>query len=1031
MQTLPSARLGRSPPPPALMVALILMALAALPAAAGSYLGVQRYTQREGLPQMTVTSLLEAPDGHLWIGTQEGLARFDGQKFDTFLHQPGEAGSLISSSVDALAVDVAHRLWIGSNESGVEIRGLSDASRIRIGTDQGLSHPTVKQLLVFGDGVLAGTARGFDRLRAQPPRAELLQASAEAVGLVAHRGGAYGVDRQCRLWRLDTLPALALPPAFGAEAACVGLLATDAGLWLASAEHGLVLVDDAGERLRHWRPDQLGVLDGRLSALGLRHSGAILLGFDSGGVARLDHAEDPAALPLSLNVLPGSRITHFLDQASGTLWIGTYASGLLRAGALSSALRDGLGDAAQRRSLPARSIYAIWQDDETSLLGIDRGLLRRDGGSSAWQPVAAIGPRSVRRILSHPEGGWWIGSLQGLWRLWPDGRAEAVAAELHPRISDLAYQAGRLWVATREGLFWLDQGKASQEGVPEALRQSFLTSLLVDPDQRLWIGSNASGLFALETDGALRHLHRDNGRLLHDSVWSLHARDGWIYAGSHGGGLQRLRLEDASGWQLSSRDGLSNNVVYRIEADARGRLWLSTNRGLNLVDPESRRVQVLGASDGLTNTEYNAGASFRDSKGQLYFGGTEGLDALDPAAVPDRANAATPRLSRLEVIGRDAGLRGAGDPDWNAIAIRPPLQLGWEERVISATLVAIDFSAPDAARLRYRLLGLDERWISPRGARSEVLLSGLPPGQYRLELEAAGRDGVFGTAEQVDIEILPPPWATPWARGGYVLLGFGLLATLVWHLRRRSQVRLARIAELNHLVEQRTADLQAANRQLQQSNARLDLAGRTDPLTQLSNRRDLQEWLQRHAARLEAQGQLFCLLDVDDFKAINDRHGHRVGDQVLVAFAARLRDLCREGDLVVRWGGEEFLLALPAARERDAAALLDRLLQDTAGPISTDHGEPLTVSCSIGVAPWPFAAPVATLGWEQSVALADRALYRAKAEGKQAWQLWLPGPALDARRLQDLLAGADPEQLGAEALRVCRGPQRGLHAPAR
>ena len=127
--------------------------------------------------------------------------------------------------------------------------------------------------------------------------------------------------------------------------------------------------------------------------------------------------------------------------------------------------------------------------------------------------------------------------------------------------------------------------------------------------------------------------------------------------------------------------------------------------------------------------------------------------------------------------------------------------------------------------------------------------------------------------------------------------------------------------------------------------------------------------------------------------------------------------------MVVRWGGEEFLLVLQAARQESLPALLDRLLQHSCEPVLLSTGSSVPISCSIGVAGWPFAAEVEAGEWEQSVALADRALYRAKAEGKQAWQYWRGGPALQAGQLADLLAGAEPEHLGAGAVSIERSGQ--------
>lgn len=1007
------------------LVALIGLDVEALAAGSGGFLGLQRYVLRDGLPQMTVTALLEAPDGYLWIGSQEGLSRFDGQAFDVFRHQPGEPASLASSSIDALAIDAQQRLWIGSNDQGVEIRSLRDGSRLRIGPEQGLAHLTARHLLIYGDGAIVGTPRGFDRVTATPARAERLLASAEAVALASFDGAPYGLDRNCGLWRLDPSPPTRLETPLPAAAECLALLGTESGLWVASRQHGLALLDRSGRWAGRWGPQQLGADQDRLSALGASADGAVLLGFDSGAVARLPEVGASRAHLLTLSEAAGSRITGFLEQSSGTLWIGTYSSGLLRAGTLSAALQVGLGTRPADQAWPSRSVYAIWQDDPQTLLGTDHGLFWRRAANGPWEAVTAIGSRSVRRILAHPQSGWWIGTLDGLWRLRPDATAEPVSGALDRRISDLLYQQARLWISTRDGLYWSEGDSVSQAGVPEVLRRGFLTALLLDRQARLWVGSNESGLYVLGAEAEVLRLHRGNGQLVNDSVWALHADRDAVYVGSYGGGLQRLRLDAHEHWHMSSRDGLSNNVVYRIERDPGDRLWLSTNRGLNVVDPISRRVQVLSASDGLANTEYNAGASFRDASGRLYFGGTEGLDVLDPLAVPQTASVATPRLGRLQVLGRDAGLRRSGDPDWEAIAVHPPLRFAWHERVLSTTLVAIDLSAPDAARLRYRLHGLDEQWIVPPGARSDVLLSGLSSGQHVLELQAAGRDGHFGPSLEIALDIAAPPWASGWARGLYLLLGLGLLATLAIQLRRRRRIEQPRLAELNQLVDQRTGQLQEANRLLMEHNARLDRAGRIDPLTQVSNRRDLHAWLQDHAALSAAasapRGVLFCLLDIDDFKRINDRLGHQVGDQVLIGFAARLRALCRGGDLVVRWGGEEFLLVLRDTREQDAAPLLDRLLGAAREPIALQPAGSIWVGCSIGVAAWPFAPGIATLDWEQCVGIADRALYRAKAEGKSRWQLWRSGPALTRAQLDQMLGGAEPETLGEHAVSVERG----------
>ncbi len=1011
-----------------LTVALLCcLALAEMAVArSDAFLGLQRYALREGLPQMSVAAVAEGPDGLLWIGTQEGLARFDGQVFEVFRHQPGQPESLASSSVDALLLTGDDQLWIGTNDAGIEVRGLRDGGLWRFSVAEGLSHPTVGHLLLDGDGVLAGTVRGIDRAQIGRPRAQSLVASPEVVGLARFEGVAFGLDRSCQLWRLSEQHVRRLPSVFPANSTCQALAASEDGLWLASQNDGLFLTDAEGSVRGHWPASQLHPAAAQPSELLVQSDGTLLIGFESGELARLDSPSQPTPTRLELSLPVTSALITLFEHRSGTLWLGTRTAGLYRAGTLSAAVEAGYGGYAQASTWPARSVYAIHRQGTHYLVGTDRGLVSFDTQQRRWSAVPSIGARSVRRILPASEGGWWIGTMDGLWRLAEDGSATRIADHLDARISDLLWKDGRLWVSTRNGLYWHADGRSSQAGIPEALRQGFLTALLEDADGNLWIGSNEGGLHVLTADGGLRWLHRGNGRLAHDSVWALREHAGAIWVGTYGGGLQRVRLDDDHAFLLGERDGLSNNVVYRIEPDLGGRLWLSTNRGLNVFDPDTGRVQLLRESDGLTNTEYNAGASFRDADGLLHFGGTEGLDVLDPDALPQHSASATPLLSRLQTIGSGRKPSGASD-DWAAISLQSPLRFGWRERVLSATLVALDFSAPDAARLRYRLRGLDDAWIEPAAPRSEVLFSALPAGDYQLEMQAAGRDGEFGPSQLIDLQIAPPPWFSPIALALYLLIALGLLLGLWLRQRAAERGKQLRLEQLNQQVAQRTAELQAANLRLERSNAALDLAGRTDPLTQVSNRRDLHEWLAEASPALLAQARaggrrlLVCLLDLDDFKQINDRFGHPAGDQVLVALAARLRELCREGDLVVRWGGEEFLLMLRDARPDEARATLDRLLAQIALPISVEGVGRIAIGCSIGVAPWPFSTRHAQGNWEQSVGIADRALYRAKREGKAAWQIWSDGPELSAEGLEQLLEGAEPESLGPGAVHILRG----------
>ncbi|HEX5755619.1 MAG TPA: diguanylate cyclase [Arenimonas sp.] len=1007
-------------------LALLLLGCCARAAAEPAFYSLQRFGLDEGLSQNSVTSVIEDDLGFLWVGTQEGLNRFDGHQFKVYRRLAQTDDGVATSSVNALAFGLDSRLWIGTDDAGLAVRDLRGGDAVRLGVNDGLGHRTVQRLLLDGaGGAWIGGNAGVDHVSAQLGAAKRLLDSDAITALVpAEKGEALASDWRCRVWRLQRDRAVALQLAVPDEAQCIGLAQVEQQLWLVTRAHGLLRFDAAGRLLGQVPARSLR--EGKVeigSFLQLR-SGQFLLGYEDGVLLRFrpgHYGSEQLRFDQPLH----SAIMVLHEGRDGLLWIGTGSSGLWRARALSPAVRrDLLGDD-ELVDWPTHSVRSVWRNEQLWLVGTDQGLLWRGAGESRWRRIEDIGVTSIRRILPAPRGGWWIGSHRGLWHLRIDGSAVPVPGLPHPQVTDLLAEGDLLWVATRGGLALLRGLVVQTDAVPAALDGVFLTALLRDGEGRLWIGSNERGLFRLRSDGELEHLHPGNRKLPHNSIWALHedAQAWWL--GTFSGGL--LRIDRASGaiTGIGESQGLSNDVIYRIESDARGRLWLSSNHGINVYDPANGSVQVLLPGDGLRSREFNSGASTRDHQGLLYFGGTDGLDILEPARFDGGSAPARPLLTELRVLAR-AGEHGEGRGERSLdIGYSDRVQLDHRDSVFALGMVGIDLASPDTAQLRYRITGLHDDWVHPEGGRAELLLSYLPAGDYRLELQAAGRDGRFGESRTLALQVLPPPWEHPLARAAYVLAGLLLLAFLVSRVGASARSKRKQIALLNRTVAERTAELERANTLLLQSNQRLELATRTDPLTQVSNRRDLQDWLQREGeALLQAvrAGQstplLFVMLDIDDFKRINDSHGHPAGDAVLVEFARRLRALCRERDVAVRWGGEEFLLLLRDSHPGDAAHLAERLRRTIADtPITLPDGSALPITCSIGFAPWPMSAILsAASDWEQSVALADRALYAAKGAGKNAWVGLLPGTALTAHSLQQLLAGATPQALPPDSV---------------
>lgn len=1033
-------------------VALAACALAslALPAAAAEpFLSLERYTPEQGLSQHAVTSMAEDERGLLWIGTQEGLNRYDGRGFTVLRSTPGEQPGLASSSIDALAAEGA-RLWVGTNDQGLEVIDLRTRQSQRFDSASGLQDLTVAQVLPDGaGGAWLGTASGVERLQPSASRVLRLGATSPVVGLLpTGTGQALALDSKCRLWRTENARLQEVPVAIAPGAACVAMapLAPDAAsssagpdelpardLLLATARHGLYRVDAQGAVVRHFRPRWLRPGAVELTAITRLASGQWMLGYADGAILQTPGGWQRPPQRMSLEQPIGSAITAFHNHSSGVLWIGSATSGLYRVRALSSTIRRDLVDADAVAAWPERSVRAIRRQGPLLMVGTDSGMVVRDRPGAAWRRIGEIGATSVRAIAPARGGGWWVGTHRGLWRLDAAGTATHVPGLPHPQVTALLAEDDLVWVATRGGLAVVRGDRAETSGLPDVFAGKLLTSLARDGRGRLWIGTNQHGAYRVEADGRVRHLGTHDGSLPHDSIWSLHAGEQAMWLGSFSGGLLRLDTTSATGAErataVTEADGLSNNVVYSITPDVHGRLWLSTNNGISVYDPGTGVVQVIRRGDGLHNLEYNSGASFTDAQGLLYLGGTDGLDIVDPARLPVTSPQATPLITSLRVIGRENVSTGASREPAPEMLYTDVVNLGHGDRVLSLDMVAMDFTAPDAARLRYRIEGLTDDWVQPQDAQANLVLSSLPAGKYSLEVQAAGRDGRFGPSRQLLLVVPPPPWQHPLAYGAYLVLALLLVGLAMRRTQRLEARKQLKIEQLNRLVAERTDALEQANHLLLRSNQQLESANRIDPLTQVSNRRDLQEWLERECPQFihdvaqpgtERHGMLFCVVDLDDFKRINDTHGHQVGDEVLVEVARRLREVSRDGDLVVRWGGEEFLLLVRDAQLRDAAAMAERIRRAIAdAPVHLDSGWTLQVTASIGLAPWPLSSRWPALGdWEQSVSVADRALYAAKSGGKNAWVAVLPGPEVDRSSVRSLLGGAAPDALRPGALRV-------------
>jgi diguanylate cyclase (GGDEF)-like protein len=820
--------------------------------------------------------------GRLWAGTPRGLFRRDAgsERFVAVpLPPPGAGDPQAQRQPESLLEDSAGRIWVGTNRTGT--------------------------FVLDADG---GAARAVLETHTPPGMPPL--ASLRVMSMVEAQPGE---------------------------------------VWLATLGQGIVIVDAASghtRRVRHRSDMPASLADNTVRGLYRDRSG-LLWAATHGGLSRVDPratAVQAIAGPRGVQQARTEYVALF-THSDGRLWLGTHGDGLEIVdprGGPGRALRP--GTAGPDSTLPPDVIMSMAEADDGSVyVGTYRGLyqVRRDARGVkrlVWPvrpPGGGVGP------LLRDGGTLWVAGLNdGLWQLdLASGRLRAAVSEPARTLTDSRITAlargpgGEIWIGTRNGLNRYDPATGQVLRVPAGgLAAGFVSSLLLDRTQRLWVGT-------------------------------------------YGGGMHLLAGGDAAAplWQRFGRaEGLPDENVNAMAEDAEGRLWVSTENGLAAVDPASGRVQALRRAEGVVFLSYWTNAVTRTQAGELLFGASGGLTLLRPQALP-------PWTHRPPVVATDVRI---GDRPVPLPADGSPLVVPADNNRIAVEYAALDFSAPERNRHEHKLEGVDADWVPTDPQRRLAAYANLAPGDYRLLLRGSNREGVFGETPLVLPLRVLPAWHQTLAFRAAALAAFALLLYAVVQLRTRTL--RARRRELQRLVDERTAELQAVSLALEEKSRVLQRASSIDPLTGLHNRRFLSEHIETSLAGADT---LFFLIDADHFKRINDNHGHAAGDAVLVQLARRLQAAMRDADFVVRWGGEEFLaVARDTGRER-ADELAERIRSSVADqPFRLDNGQALHVTCSVGHAAWPFlpAHPQA-VDWLGVVNLADLGLLAAKRLGRNAW----------------------------------------------
>lgn len=743
----------------------------------------------DSLSHNLVQTLFMDADDILWVGTYRGLNRFDTKtkRFIRYVHNPQNQESLSNDVVTAIRRDSAGRLWVGTLD-GLNLFDEATGSfkRYRDAPDGSgaLINDTVRSILEARDGSLwLGTYGGILRynettdsfMKFQPaegrlPTDTVLVLSEDPEGHIwagCWGGGLARIDRAKAAVRVWTFPDNRI---YCLETGSPG--AVFVGTW----GGGLVELNLANDRLDVFRADAhnpYALSNDVVYSLFTDASGLLWIGTNGGGVHKLDRTRDRFGLFINDPQVEGSlargSVMAVLEDSRGTLWVGTYNGGLNRLDPGAASFIHYTHDPKNPRSLSNDIVNGIVEDQEGVIwVATNEGLNRFD---------------AERGVFARFMGG--EGSDNGL----PDQTVYAISMDSRGRHWYGYFRKGAERYDPRTGERVLFQYDPEDPG---SLSDNLVYFIHEDAQGRVWIGTNG-GLNRLDPGKRdfFRYKHdvADRGSLPSDTLrCMLQDSKGRLWFGTAPGGLSLLDLETGTFKHFSKKDGLSDDNVVSLLEDNVGRLWIGTTYGLNVFDPEKGDFKILDERDGLQGAEFNIGA-FKNLRGELYFGGANGLNRISNADLRRNAHVPPVRLTSFRIF--DTELTGVGE-----VADMREVRLSHRENFISIEFAALDFMDPVQNRYAYKLEGFDKDWVNA-GARRYASYTNLPGGSYVFRVRASNNHDVWNDdGLSVRIEVSPPFWVTPAAVVLYLAIVVFILSTVVAWAAREQRFRLS-VAELD------------------------------------------------------------------------------------------------------------------------------------------------------------------------------------------------------------------------------------------
>jgi two-component sensor histidine kinase/ligand-binding sensor domain-containing protein len=808
---------------------------------------------KNGLSQASVTAFEQDSDGFIWIGTRDGLNRYDGYDFDIIRHELNDSTSLSHNFITDIEEDVNGKLWVGTifglnifDQKSFRSRALyhwfEDSTSISnnnircierdldgnmwVGTENGLN-------VLSADGVLIrryGISRD-DPASLSSNRINDISCDSDGNIWVATDGGLNRVERGTNSVTryLRPFDEFFRP---GDNEVITLECCPQGPIWLGT-KNGLSIFDPETEKFNSvpinklvGLPDPIAVQAISKSPKGTCWVGTPvgLLKFNQSG----ELVEKIISSPQNEPQLRSSDISNIFFDRSGLLWVGTKSSGMAMLSDDLPFFRSMIFPIGEGYSLGANNITAIGAETEnTFLIGTQNGFKRvtKNENGQLYMSNKIKGLRELKDLvissIAQTDSLCWVGTqdsgiavydkVEDSFRFYkynPENSTGLSSNNINELILD---SLGNVWVATRGGgLCYVNAGTGLIENfrfegaTPNTLRDNHVSCLEIDSLGNIWVGTANGGLFCLDHDSGdftPYSTRKDEGGLSSNSINDLYIdSENILWIATSGGGLCELRPGSEKFEIHSSDNGLINDVVLAVKTDGFGHVWLTTNTGISQYDKRKRSFKNYLDFQMAGDNTFNKRALLVDNNGLALFGGGNGLSYLNVANIQTNDYRPQMAITSCQLLGGES-------PDklkTKRVFSGDTLKLEYNHSGFEIEFAALNYLNSEKNKYKYRLLGLFERW-RPASETRKSTFSNLNPGLYVFEVLGSNNDGAWSeTPAQLIIRVNPAFWQTLWFQITAVIIIIGILFLIY---RYRISMETIRRHELEKAVELRTSEI--------------------------------------------------------------------------------------------------------------------------------------------------------------------------------------------------------------------------------